>query len=313
MNLSTSNSKSELFKFLKNFILFSSILIVLNIAFILILKQIPQYSKYFNITSPSDKVKVVLLSDSRGNVIKDRMLPDTVANLSFGSDSYEDLLSKMTYAVRSFPNLKTIIITIDEHCFLSYRAKYNNTDKSILFADYEFYNKVKPTNQLNFFMAKGVSQWLPLTSKKNITLVTKFLETKISGKGQENVIEKNKEWCEFTEEEREKLEKERFDFQFNTLFDPAMANTFNSICRIAEKKNIKVCGVKFPITYGYKLLMQTKSFPEIEKVLADSKIPVIDYTNDQYPECQFENQDHLNKLGADVLTAKLLSDPKLTN
>lgn len=313
MNLSISNSKSELFKFLKNFTLFSSILIVLNIAFILILKQIPQYSKYFSITSPSDKVKVVLLSDSRGNVIKDRMLPDTVANLSFGSDSYEDLLSKMTYAVKSFPNLKSIIITVDEHCFLSYRAKYNNTDKSILFADYEFYNKVKPTNALNFYMAKGVSQWLPLTSKKNITLVSKFLETKFSRQGSTEVNEKSKEWCEFSFEERSKLEKERFDFQFNTLFDPAMANTFHSIYKIAKEQNIRVYGVKFPVTKGYKMLMQSKTFPEIEKVLAESKIPIIDYTSDQYPDCQFENQDHLNSKGAEVLTPKLLSDPKLTH
>ncbi len=293
--------------------LFSTILLVLNFAFIFILKQIPQYSKYFNITAPSDKVKVVLLSDSRGNVIKDRMLPDTVANLSFGSDSYEDLLSKMTYAVKNFPNLKTIIITVDEHCFLSYRAKYNNTDKSILFAEYEFYNKVKPTNQLNFFMAKGVAQWLPLTSKKNITLVSKFLETKLSGEGQSNSNEKNKEWCELSTEERDKLEKERFEFQFNTLFDPSMASTFNSICKIASEQNIKVYGVKFPVTNGYKLLMQSKAFTEIEKILADSKIPVIDYTNDKYPDCQFENQDHLNSKGAEILTPKLLSDPKLGN
>lgn len=313
MSLSTSSSKSELYKFLKNFMLFSTILLVLNIAFILILRQIPQYSKYFNITPPSDKVKVVLLSDSRGNVIKDRMLPDTVANLSFGSDSYVDLLSKMTYAVKSFPNLKSIIITVDEHCFLSYRAKYNNTDKSILFADYEFYNTVKPTNQLNFYMAKGVSQWLPLTSKKNITLVSKFIETKLSDQGSTGVNEKSKEWCEFSQEERSKLEKERFDFQFNTLFDQAMANTFNSICKIAKEQNIRVYGVKFPVTLGYKMLMQSKTFPEIEKVLLESKIPVIDYTSDQYPDCQFENQDHLNSKGAEILTPKLLSDPKLAN
>lgn len=311
MSLSTFSSKSELYKFVKNFIFFSSILIVLNIAFIFILRLIPQYSKYFNITPPSDKVKVVLLSDSRGNVIKDRMIPDTVANLSFGSDSYEDLMSKMTYAVKNFPNLKTIIITVDEHCFLSYRAKYNNADKSILFADYEFYNSVKPTNQLNFFMSKGVAQWLPLTSKKNIILVSKFLETKLTVPRVTNSNEKNKEWCELTPEERSKLENERFDFQFNTLFDLSIANTFNSICQIAQKQNIKVIGVKFPVTNGYKLLMQTKSFPAIEKVLADSKIPVIDYTNDHYPDCQFENQDHLNNKGAEALTPKLLSDPKL--
>ena len=293
--------------------LFSTILLVLNIAFIFILRQIPQYSKYFNITPSSDKVKVVLLSDSRGNVIKDRMLPDTVANLSFGSDSYEDLLSKMTYAIKSFPNLKSIIITADEHCFLSYRAKYNNTDKSILFADYESYNKVKPTNQLNFYMAKGVSQWLPLTSKKNIILVSKFLETKLSGQGSTYVNEKSKEWCDFSLEERSKLEKGRFDFQFNTLFDPAMANSFNSICKIAKEHNIRVYGVKFPVTLGYKMLMQAKTFPEIDKVLLNSKIPVIDYTSDPYPDCQFENQDHLNSKGAEILTPKLLSDPKLAN
>ncbi len=293
--------------------LFSTILLVLNIAFIFILRQIPQYSKYFIITPSSDKVKVVLLSDSRGNVIKDRMLPDTVANLSFGSDSYEDLLSKMTYAIKSFPNLKSIIITADEHCFLSYRAKYNNTDKSILFADYESYNKVKPTNQLNFYMAKGVSQWLPLTSKKNISLVSKFLETKLSGQGSTYVNEKSKEWCDFSLEERIKLEKGRFDFQFNTLFDPAMANSFNSICKIAKEHNIRVYGVKFPVTLGYKMLMQSKTFPEIDKVLLNSKIPVIDYTSDPYPDCQFENQDHLNSKGAEILTPKLLSDPKLVN
>jgi hypothetical protein len=313
MSLSTSSSKSELYKFLKNFMLFSTILLVLNIAFIFILRQIPQYSKYFIITPSSDKVKVVLLSDSRGNVIKDRMLPDTVANLSFGSDSYEDLLSKMTYAIKSFPNLKSIIITADEHCFLSYRAKYNNTDKSILFADYESYNKVKPTNQLNFYMAKGVSQWLPLTSKKNISLVSKFLETKLSGQGSTYVNEKSKEWCDFSLEERIKLEKGRFDFQFNTLFDPAMANSFNSICKIAKEHNIRVYGVKFPVTLGYKMLMQSKTFPEIDKVLLNSKIPVIDYTSDPYPDCQFENQDHLNSKGAEILTPKLLSDPKLVN
>jgi hypothetical protein len=59
--------------------------------------------------------------------------------------------------------------------------------------------------------------------------------------------------------------------------------------------------------------MQSKGFPEIEKLLADSKIKVIDYTNDQYPDCQFENQDHLNSKGAEILTPKLLSDPKLGN
>jgi len=312
MNLSIFNSKLELTKFLKNLAWFSSILIVVNGFFLFTLNQIPQYSNYFKLTEPSSKVKMVILSDSRGNVIKDRMLPDTVANLSFGSDSYQDMLSKMSYALKNFPNLETIIITIDEHCFLSYRTKYNNTDKSILFADYDTYVIANPTNRVNFMMARLIAQWIPISSKKNVTLVQKLIESKFKSSSQtnENTL---KSWCELSSKERAKLEEERFNFQFNTIFDISNSKTFNEIVKLAELRGIQVFGTKFPVTTGYKKYLDSKSFTEVNQAISESKIKILDFSNDQYDSCMFENQDHLNNLGAEILTVKLLSHTALVN
>lgn len=311
MNLYISNSKKEFLRFFRNFTYFISVLLVLNLIFFFTLKQISQYINYFKITPPSNKVKIIILSDSRGNVIKDKMLPDSVANLSYGSDSYNDLLSKMSYAVKNFPNLNTLLLTVDEHCFLSYRAKYNNSDKSILFADYNSYKNVNTTNRVNFEISKFVAKWLPITSKKNMILVSKYYESKLLGKRNNISTNNDSDWCSKTFTVRNKLELERFNFQFNTIYDPSMASTFISICNLANKYNIKVIGIKFPITVGYRKHLKSKSFTEIKKVISSSGIVVIDYTNDVYNECYFENQDHLNSRGAEILTKKLLSEHKL--
>jgi hypothetical protein len=307
MSLSTSNSKPDLFRFLKNFGMFSFILLLINVFFWYTLQLIPQYKNYFKITEPSEKVKVVILSDSRGNVIKDRMLPDSIANLSYGSDSYQDMLSKMSYALKNFPNLHSLIITVDEHCFLSYRAKYNNSDKSILFADYETYNKVEPTKKVNFELSKLVSYYLPLTSKKNASLVSKYYETLLQN-ANSGTKDKVNIWCLQSETVRAELEKQRFTFQFNTLFDPSMSSTFSKICTLASKQHLRIIGVKFPVTFGYRKLLQAKKFPEVESSISKMNIQMIDYTNENYDDCLFENQDHLNNKGAELLVGKLIID-----
>lgn len=302
--MSLSTFSSDPFKFLKKISIFIGILFLLNVIYFFVLKNIDEYRNYFVVYAKNEFVTTIILSDSRGNVIKDEMLDSTVYNFSFGSDSYFDMFLKLGYAIKNFPKLETVILTVDEHCYLSYRSKYNNTDKSIVFSDYKTYSTLHPINKVNYFLSVINSKYFPIVSKKNTMLVFKYLENRIK-KGSSDKIEIQKRWCEYPIKEQLKLEEDRFNFQFNSKFDPEVADAFIQIVNNCKKQKLKLIGVRFPLTAAYLQKMKTLKIPEITATIEKSNIKVIDFTNSIFNNCLYENQDHLNNEGARLFTDSL--------
>ena len=124
--------------FLKNIIVFSLILLVMNIAGYQIV-----YNRYL---SDYEEVKLnfksYILGDSQGKAVGDQGEEIGVYNFSDDSDSYEDIYRKTIFLLHN-TQIDTLFVSVNDHTLSSYRDKRNNSDRSILFEEKSFLGNIK--------------------------------------------------------------------------------------------------------------------------------------------------------------------------
>ncbi len=297
-------SNFDMKKFVKKVALFLGIILTVNVLYLVLLNQLPAYIGYFKIPEDPDRIETIILADSHGEVLKQDSLPDHIYNFSYGSDSYLDNRMKLSYARTHFKNLKNVIISVDEHEFLSYREKFNNNDKSLWYSDYEGYKEWFPkTNRVNYLMSKFVQQYVPVASKKNSALVWQFLKGSLFERNSENNATKTKpdRWCDIPNDKQLSLEENRVNYQFETMFNKGLGETFIRILEDAKQDGLKTVGVKFPLTGRYKERLKNYDFTEVQKVLSKSGVKVLDFSDSIEDICLFKDQDHLNSVGSMIL------------
>lgn len=264
--------------FVKNIIVFSLLLLVMNIAGYQIV-----YKRYL---SDYEEVKLnyksYILGDSQGKAVGDLGEEIGVYNFSDDSDSYEDIYRKTTFLLLN-TQIDTLFISVNDHTLSSYRDKRNNSDRSLVFEEKSFLGGVK------YFL---INRYLVLTNSKYRDIIKLSLKSEESDK-------KELEWNDYTEDEKKFYARRREKGQFVGKTQSArMKKYLKRILEDCRKKNVVVIGVKFPITYHLNTLITDKSF-FADKVLMGEKCKVFDFTKKLYKNPNmFKDADHLNTLGA---------------
>lgn len=264
--------------FVKNIIVFSLLLLALNMAGYQIV-----YKRYL---SDYEEVKLnyksYILGDSQGKAVGDLGEEIGVYNFSDDSDSYEDIYRKTTFLLLN-TQIDTLFISVNDHTLSSYRDKRNNSDRSLVFEEKSFLGGVK------YFL---INRYLVLTNSKYRDIIKLSLKSEESDK-------KELEWNDYTEDEKKFYARRREKGQFVGKTQSArMKKYLRRIIKACKENNVVLIGVKFPITHQLNTLIINKSF-FADEVLRGEKCEVFDFSKKLYQNPNmFKDTDHLNALGA---------------
>lgn len=273
--------------FILKILLFTGFLLIINLIFKKILDEI-YFKEYYQVNLDSE---IYLLSDSHGHALGN-FNDEKIYNFSAASDSYFDMKNKLNFLIRN-SNIKTIIITADDHTLSPYRDNSNNLDRSSYFNSREDYS-----NFFEFFKKKYLYQNIVLLEPMYGTLLNKYLKSLFFPS---NSSKEANTWYSLSEKEKNQRSLERLEDQFaysrpsNNLEDALL-----DIIRTSRDNGIRVIGVKFPLSKQYNKVLGKKSF-HAESLLIKNNIKVYNFNNKIFQRDEFfEDQDHLNPVGAKI-------------
>lgn len=274
--------------FLSRILLFCFILIIINFCFKKILNRI-YFDEYYKVKLNKE---IYLLSDSHGGVIGD-FGNGKIYNFSYGGDSYLDMKNKLNFLIKN-TDVKTVIITVDDHTLSPYREYSNNYDRSSHFKSKEDFN-----NDVEFFKNRFLLNNLILFEPKYGVLLNQYFKSFLSLK------EKKMDWSNLSEEIKIKESTERFNNQFNYNTNSSLLKThLLDIIKLCKENNINLIGIKFPLSKSYKMILGQKSF-HADKVFLKNNLRVMDFNIEELNhDIFYQDQDHLNKKGSNAFKEK---------
>lgn len=285
-------------KFLFEIFIFIVILLLFNFLIFFSTKPLYNESVYLNMVKKADEnSSVFILSDSHGlSLIDEDLNKSGISNLSFGSDSYSDMLEKTRYLINNF-NVKKIVITVDAHTLSKYRENSNNNDQSTLLND--------PVRGLASFLYR----YLPLCNYRYRDLFKGYLLSKFKpNKQDQSPLEAERAEDEDTAADYE-LAWKRYQYQFPTKTSSiSLQSDFQKIIDLCIENNVILIGIRYPLSKLYQGIVG--DFDYGAKELAKSRgLKILDYEKiySEYGE-YFADPDHLNYTGGKILTEKLLQD-----
>ena len=263
----------EMKKFIRLLFKFSLIIIALNTV-IFVVKELTFSPYYLHPT----KYKSYLLSDSHGYKLYDLTEKIGVANFSFHSESYLDIYRKLMY-LTSRNKTDTLYISVDDHTLSPYREISNNDYKVI------FDPNIRAI--ITHFIGSQVKKLFSFADK--------------------NKVNANKApWSSLSRATKLKLAEARVKEQFpSDTSSKKLEKSLLEIINLCKQKNIKLIGIKFPLSGEFLEILGNKSY-KADSILISQGIEVWDFKSifsniDNY----FEDPDHVNPEGANVLIDSL--------
>lgn len=280
-------------KFILKTLLFICFLLIINLIFKKILDDI-YFNEYYNVNLDND---TYLLSDSHGHALGN-FNDDHFYNFSMGSDSYLDMKNKLNYLIRK-SNIKTIILTADDHTLSTYRDNSNNLDRSSYFN-----SRIDYPNFFEFFKKKFLYQNLVLFEPKYGTLLNQYFKSLFSPPFSSKEVTT---WFSLSEKVKEQRSLERYIDQFAySRSSNNLEGALLDIIKTCRDNGIKIIGVKFPLSKQYNKILGEKSF-HADSLLIRNNIKVYNFNNKIFQsEDLFSDQDHLNNNGAKIFKQILL-------
>lgn len=251
----------------------------------------------------------IIFSDSHGwsltnNIPENEKIlkKNNIVNLSYGSDSYLDIYFKLKYLIEKGVKIDTIYLSADLHMFGNTRVKSNNRDRSIAYSDYETYSKFYEMMYIEYFIRKNIRKYLSTFDVNNSRLIQEYISSFFNQKEEFDIVE----WQNLSIVERENRSQSKFEIFYKKGFSKELEEALDEILQISKSNNITVVGVLFPLSVEMNSLSLPKNIKRPEMILLNNgyKILEFDFQNPIY----FENQDHVNQKGAQIIIDKLISN-----
>lgn len=277
-------------KFLTNILGFATVLFLLNVA----LFQFAQSTYYKNyLKLPNSSVHNLMLADSHGYALGELPSRYGVYNYSDEGDSYIDLNRKLAYLIRGGFAIDTVYLSLDDHTLSPYRAKANNSGKSVQWttvSDFE--------NSYAYLKAKVLPYYLPFFQPNIGALLKKSIQHEVKNLGSSE--SKQNSWVNLSESDRKKSAEQRFRVYYTeSTASTILQAELLDIISLCKDNDIELIGVKFPLSRTYISVMNGASF-NADSFARNAGIPVLDFTEYAPDEAElFEDQDHLNPQGAE--------------
>ena len=272
--------------FIQKLILFLIPLFVLNLWFYSIV-----YSSYLqDYENVELNFKTYFLADSRGTPLSKKVPAESFYNFSAPSDSYVDMERKLSYLIR-YSSIENLLITVDDHTLSKYRENSNNEDRSIYYIST---NHVEDYYRVS--KEKYVNRFFPLLSPKSRDIIIFYF---LKNQKKKKFVD----WNQINDSEKTKRCKIRVAYQFpNDIQSQKLQKSLQNIIELCKVNNIKLFGVKLPLTKEYLRAQKSKSYGA-DKLFVEQNIEIFDL-HEKYisKENFFSNEDHLNKEGGTNFT-----------
>lgn len=252
------------------------------------------YGKYYK--KPNAKYKSFLFADSHGAYLGKITQKYDVYNFSSPSESYLDIKRKLNYLIDQKYKIDTVYISLDDNLFSQSRDLSNNNDKSIIYTSkndysnlfiyywdrfFKFYFPIFNTKISSFIKANTFASIISLISPKSKSVVNIHL----------------KDWYKLEDNIKKQESLKRKDNMFSIEKSIISEKNLIEIISICKNKNIKIIGIKFPLTRSFiKEIDQIPYSPS--QIFIKYKIPFLDFEKLYVKkDFYFTDQDHLNEIG----------------
>ena len=257
-----------------------------------------------------------LLADSHGwrithqnEDVKDKLEENGIYNMSYGSDSYGDILVKLKWLLRHNIKIDTMFVTVDDHMLTK---KTNNSNRSLIYSDLESHREAYGIGTVKFYYFK-LSRFLPILYPSNQKLIKEYLIAQIfkrPGDLEEKIV-----WKDLNESRRNEKIKSKLELFFpGEEFRPnkKLEKNLEKIIEIAKRNKISIMGIKFPIdsimTYRIKRM---GAYDEVADFAKEKGVDSFVDFQEKYENVKYlSNQDHVNKLGAEKVSDDLIMKVK---
>ena len=288
-------------RFLRMIIFFSLGLAALNAAVFAIVAPLVDGEGYLKkVSGMPEGMQGIVLADSHGTRLDDAALGSAgIANLSEGSDSYDDMLNKLEYSIRHYP-IGLVILTADGHCLSKYREYTNNLDKSSLLVGGNGYKAV-------------LRQVLPLLDPKSRDLFKASVSARFSralARGASPTASLTSPTLPWKDNpDRARLAARRAETQFK-FAEPSrrLGTTLDRIAGLCEERGIRLVGLRFPLSGDYLREIGGRDYGAATRLKTlDTKIIDGESLYADRDEL-FKDQDHLSQEGGRLFTRLLLDE-----
>jgi hypothetical protein len=228
---------------------------------------------------------------------------NNIKNLSYGSDSYFDIYFKLNYIINQGIAIDTIYLSADPHMLGKKRIHNSNKNRSIAYTDFETYTDFFDMSYPEFLTIKYVMKYFSTFNVNNAQLIQKYFNTILSEKN----IFKNQiqNFSDLSKKQREIKSKARFLSFYERGPSKKLEIVLQKILNIALEKNIVVIGLEYPVAQQMKSLKIPDTMVLPRKIFLNKNLKFLSLT-DIDSDIYFENQDHVNKLGADIIINRIL-------
>jgi hypothetical protein len=268
-----------------------------------------------DLARPSARTRVLIVGDSHPhNAFLLAKLPDSIANVSFGSESLRDVHLKLTTLLRRGIKPRTLVIPADDHIFSPYRELTNNEQSVVLGADVEDYNLVYGRSMS--LLKKVAIDAYPLIDLQNRNfLVTLLIEKYLRRSGGGTADGKpavGQTWATMPAEKRARIADDRLASQFGDRFELSslMRGTWGQIMTLCRTNNIRVVAVRYPVTDEYRARLPRYDLSAVGNTLRE--LPpdtVLDYSAIYAGQAvYFADSDHLSTAGSSAFVPHFLAD-----
>lgn len=238
-----------------------------------------------------------LLADSHGEALGN-FNNSKIFNFSAASDSYYDLKLKLKFLIRK-SNVKTVILTADDHMLSPYRDNANNKDRSVFFSSGSDFD-----NYFQYIWTRYINYNLVLLNSKYGSLIKRYLKSGLSPAK----TEKEENWDGRSKDVKRELSLKRFDKQFiYNLQSKKSREDLRGIIKLCEKHNINLVGIKFPLSKAYNQVKGNHSYMA-DEIFKEKNLRILNFNKLKFFQVDslFKDQDHLNEIGAKKLRRRLI-------
>jgi len=291
-------------KFLVNIVIFSLLLIGINILGYFFLSKNVIFKDYIIPVRELKSYNSLLLGDSHSNAIRQSDLEKPgIANFSFDGDSYFDILAKLDYLIPGY-RPDTIYLCVDDHTLSKYREYWMNRDRSIYYAPFSLYRDYYNYSKVWFLYKKYGQLYLPFFNTKNSKLFGAYIKSRIHPVIEHDYTDFS--FASLPEQNRIDRSVDRVETQFPSGESSGLlTRCLNEIIDDCMENGITLIGVKFPLTGEYLDALGSRSY-HADTILEARGIPVWDFRSSLVNrDSLFRDQDHVNNTGSEIFVGLL--------
>lgn len=298
-------------KFIKNIAIVIGLFAILNYIIYLSLTNKLIYKDYesYKVDLLETEYSTLIFADSHGwsltkesEQLKQRLRSNGIYNMSYGSDSYGDILAKITWIINNNIQCHTIILSVDDHMLTKHAS---NKYRTIAYTSASSFSNIYNSNKASYYYY-WLIRYFPTLYPSNQQLITTFLKSKTP------LVSKANDDMEMLSQQKKEINitKKVENFFPSMSFKPKkqLYNNLKAITEICENNNIEIIGIKFPIDPFMNALYSKIKVLDSVKLIA-SRFRVSSFLNYQTSfnsPLLLGNEDHVNVLGAELIVDELI-------